>query len=90
MTNDSGFGRVLRTGGGRVGQPAQWLFWRGRAGRGDYTQAYLRPEMVVADIGSGTGFMAAGLAPLVARVYAIDASAAMLEAGRENTPTSAM
>ncbi len=47
-------------------------------------RAYLRPEMVVADIGSGTGFMAAGLAPLVAQVYAVDGSAAMLEVGRQN------
>lgn len=46
--------------------------------------AYLRPEMVVADVGSGTGFMAAGLAPLAAQVYAVDGSAAMLEAGRQN------
>ena len=46
-------------------------------------RAYLRPEMIVADIGSGTGFMAAGLAPLVAKVYAIDGSAAMLEVARE-------
>jgi arsenite methyltransferase len=47
-------------------------------------RAYLRPEMVVADVGSGTGFVAAGLAPLVAKIYAVDGSAAMLEAGREN------
>ncbi len=47
-------------------------------------RAYLRPEMVVADVGSGTGFMAAGLAPLVAQVYAVDGSAAMLEAGKAN------
>ena len=47
-------------------------------------RAYLRPDMVVADIGSGTGFMSAGLAPLVAKVYAVDASEAMLEIGREN------
>ena len=47
-------------------------------------RAYLRPEMVVADVGSGTGFMAAGLAPLVAKVYAVDGSAAMLEVGRQN------
>ncbi len=47
-------------------------------------RAYLRPEMAVADIGSGTGFMAVGLAPLVAKVYAVDGSLAMLEAGREN------
>ncbi len=36
-------------------------------------RAYLRPDMVVADVGSGTGFVAAGLAPLVAKVYAVDA-----------------
>lgn len=47
-------------------------------------RAYLRPEMVVADVGSGTGFIAVGLAPLVAQVYAVDASAAMLEAGKAN------
>ena len=47
-------------------------------------RAYLRPEMVVADVGSGTGFMAAGIAPLVAKVYAVDGSAAMLEVGRQN------
>ena len=28
-------------------------------------RAYLRPEMIVADVGAGTGFMSAGLAPLV-------------------------
>jgi ubiquinone/menaquinone biosynthesis C-methylase UbiE len=47
-------------------------------------KAYLRPEMVVADVGSGTGFMAAGLAPLVARVHVIDGSAAMLDVARKN------
>ncbi|OIO88133.1 MAG: hypothetical protein AUK03_16755 [Anaerolineae bacterium CG2_30_64_16] len=47
-------------------------------------RAYLRPEMVVADVGSGTGFMAAGLAPLVAQVVAVDGSAAMLEVNRLN------
>ena len=46
--------------------------------------AYLRPEMVVADVGSGTGFMAAGIAPLVAKVYAVDGSAGMLEVSRKN------
>ncbi len=48
------------------------------------SRAYLRPEMVVADVGSGSGFMAAGLAPLVAKVYAVDSSAAMLDACRRN------
>jgi arsenite methyltransferase len=47
-------------------------------------RAYLRPEMVVADIGTGTGFMAAGLAPLVRQVIAVDGSPAMLEAARRN------
>ena len=45
-------------------------------------KAYLRPEMVVADVGAGAGFMAAGLAPLVKRVIAMDGSAAMIEAAR--------
>jgi arsenite methyltransferase len=45
-------------------------------------RAYLRPEMVAADIGTGTGFMAVGLAPLVRQVIAVDGSPAMLEAAR--------
>jgi arsenite methyltransferase len=44
--------------------------------------AYLRPEMTVADVGGGTGFMAAGLAPLVSRVYGLDGSAAMLDVAK--------
>lgn len=47
-------------------------------------KAYLRPEMAVADIGSGTGFIAAGLAPLVKRVYVVDGSPAMLAVARKN------
>jgi ubiquinone/menaquinone biosynthesis C-methylase UbiE len=39
---------------------------------------------VVADIGAGTGFVAAGLAPRAAMVYGFDASAAMLEQARKN------
>lgn len=46
------------------------------------TKAYLRPEMVVADVGAGSGFMAAGLAPLVKQVIAVDGSSAMIEAAR--------
>jgi len=46
--------------------------------------AYLRPEMVVADVGSGTGFVAAGLAPLVSHVHVLDGSAAMLDVARRN------
>ena len=45
-------------------------------------RAYLRPEMVVTDVGSGSGFMAAGLAPLVAQVHVIDRAPAMLEVAR--------
>jgi arsenite methyltransferase len=47
-------------------------------------KAYLRPEMAVADVGTGTGFVAAGLAPLVREVYAVDGSAAMLEVAQRN------
>ena len=47
-------------------------------------RAYLRPEMAVADIGAGTGFMTAGLAPLVKRVYVVDGSASMLEVAKKN------
>jgi len=47
-------------------------------------KAFLRPEMVVADIGSGTGFVAAGLAPLVRRVHVVDGSAEMLDVARSN------
>ncbi|PKO21996.1 MAG: hypothetical protein CVU38_11760 [Chloroflexi bacterium HGW-Chloroflexi-1] len=46
--------------------------------------AYLRPEMTVADVGCGTGFMAAGLAPAVSRVYALDGAPAMLDVARRN------
>ncbi len=47
-------------------------------------KAYLRPEMVVADVGGGTGFLSAGLAPLVSRVHLLDGSPAMLEVARKN------
>jgi ubiquinone/menaquinone biosynthesis C-methylase UbiE len=47
-------------------------------------RAYLRPEMVVADVGAGTGFVAAGLAPRVRQVYALDGSAAMLKVAQKN------
>ncbi len=48
------------------------------------TKAYLRPEMAVADIGTGTGFVAAGLAPLVQKVHVVDGSAAMLDVAKKN------
>lgn len=47
-------------------------------------RANLRPEMAVADVGAGTGFMAQGLAPLVRKVYAFDASEEMLAVARRN------
>ena len=47
-------------------------------------KAYLRPEMIVGDVGAGSGFMTAGLAPLVQKVHVIDGSPAMLEAARKN------
>jgi ubiquinone/menaquinone biosynthesis C-methylase UbiE len=47
-------------------------------------KSYLRPEMAVADVGAGTGFVAAGLAPLVKRVYVVDGSPAMIEVAKKN------
>ena len=47
-------------------------------------KAYLRPEMEVADVGAGTGFMTAGIAPLVKLVNVIDGSPTMLDVAREN------
>jgi arsenite methyltransferase len=47
-------------------------------------RAYLHPQMVVADVGAGTGFVSAGLAPLVQHVHLLDGSAAMLEVARRN------
>jgi ArsR family transcriptional regulator len=38
----------------------------------------------VADVGTGTGFVAAGIAPRVGRVIGIDNAPAMLEVAREN------
>lgn len=50
-------------------------------------KAYLRPEYVVADVGAGSGFMTAGLAPLVRQVHVLDGSPAMLEQARQNLRT---
>ena len=47
-------------------------------------KAYLRPEMAAADIGAGTGFLAAGLAPLVQKVHVVDGSTAMLDVAKKN------
>lgn len=48
------------------------------------SKGHLRPEMVVADVGAGTGFTAVGLAPLVSRVHVVDGSPAMLDVARHN------
>jgi ubiquinone/menaquinone biosynthesis C-methylase UbiE len=48
------------------------------------SKAYLRPEMWVADVGAGTGFLSAELARLVERVYLLDASPEMLAVARKN------
>jgi arsenite methyltransferase len=48
------------------------------------SKAYLHPDMTVADVGAGTGFMTAGLSPLVKKVYVLDGSEAMLEVARKN------
>lgn len=42
------------------------------------------PDSVVADVGTGTGFMLAGLAPLVQRAYGFDNSPEMLWVARAN------
>ena len=47
-------------------------------------KAYLRPEMWVADVGAGTGFLSTELAKLVERVYLLDASPEMLAVARKN------
>ena len=47
-------------------------------------RAYLHPKIIVADVGAGTGFMAAGLVAQVERVHLLDGSAAMLAVARQN------
>ena len=44
--------------------------------------AFADPEWVIGDLGCGTGQVSAALAPFVARVVAVDASAAMLQAAK--------
>ncbi len=48
-------------------------------------RAGLSPDSVVADVGTGTGFVILGLAPLVAKVYGFDESPEMLGEARRNT-----
>src|SRR4029077_5483356 len=45
--------------------------------------AFADPEATVGDLGCGTGQVSEALAPFVGRVFAIDASAAMLQAARK-------
>jgi ubiquinone/menaquinone biosynthesis C-methylase UbiE len=47
-------------------------------------RAFLRPKMIVADVGAGTGFVSAALAPLVREVYVLDASPEMLAVAQKN------
>lgn len=47
-------------------------------------RARLPEAAVVADIGTGTGFVAAGLAPLAGKVYGFDASHEMLNVAQRN------
>lgn len=49
-----------------------------------FAKSYLRPEMVVEDVGTGTGLIAAGLALLVHQVHVLDGSAAMLAVAWKN------
>lgn len=80
-------------------QPAALAFFSGAAGRWDrmrselYGQAFtqaallslLPPDWVVADLGCGSGLVAAALAPFVRNVIGVDQSAAMLKAARKRT-----
>jgi ArsR family transcriptional regulator len=80
-------------------QPAALAFFSGAAGRWDrmrselYGQAFtqsallslLPPDWVVADLGCGSGLVAAALAPFVRTVIGVDQSAAMLRAARKRT-----
>jgi len=52
-------------------------------------RAKLTADSVIADVGTGTGFMLAGVAPLVGKAYGFDNSPEMLEVARENLSTSA-
>ena len=47
-------------------------------------KAYLHPDMTVADVGAGTGFMAEGIAPLVKHVHVLDGSPEMIEVAKKN------
>jgi len=49
-----------------------------------FSKAYLTPDMIVADIGAGTGFISQGLAEKVAKIHLVDASEEMLDVARQN------
>jgi len=72
-----------------AGAAGQWDRLRdefyGRAFTQHAMLALLPPESIVADLGCGTGFVAAQLAPWVARVVGIDSSTAMLKAAARRT-----
>lgn len=71
----SGAGQWDRVRGELFGDGLEWLALAG----------LLDPTWAVADLGAGTGHLAAALAPFVGRVVAIDESAAMLETAAERT-----
>jgi ubiquinone/menaquinone biosynthesis C-methylase UbiE len=47
-------------------------------------KSYLRPEYAVVDMGAGTGFLSEALAPLVRKVFLVDASESMLQQAQKN------
>jgi arsenite methyltransferase len=47
-------------------------------------KAYLHPDMIVDDVGAGSGFITKGLAPLVKHVHVIDGSPEMIEVAKKN------
>ncbi len=52
-------------------------------------RANLTPDSVIADVGTGTGFMLACVAPLVGKAYGFDNSPEMLEMARKNLGSAA-
>ncbi|HEX9016603.1 MAG TPA: class I SAM-dependent methyltransferase, partial [Chloroflexota bacterium] len=51
-------------------------------------RANLTPDAVVADVGTGTGFVLAAVVPLVGKAYGFDNSPEMLEVARKKTGDS--
>ncbi len=90
----SAFIRAQKSGGGRVKQYFEEVAPKWDEMRKSYfteevrdaaiARANLTPESVVADVGTGTGFMLVGVAPLVSKAYGFDASSEMLEVARRN------